>query len=185
MGVYASDDRPVGIPAGATFFNTSNDNLSLETYDGAGWNSARQIYVVPETASPSGAKTVRSVNMASSRTLAWVESMTWTSATEIKWTLAASGKDSVINLVMGDGTTVQNKTYNITGTYFQLPADSDLFASGTGVVRLAQIAVASLPSAATKTAGAMVYVTDEAGGAIPAFSDGTNWRRVSDRAVVS
>jgi hypothetical protein len=31
----------------------------------------------------------------------------------------------------------------------------------------------------------MIYVSDEAGGAIPAFSDGTNWRRVTDRAVVS
>jgi len=34
-------------------------------------------------------------------------------------------------------------------------------------------------------AGALLYVTDEAGGAVMAFSDGTNWRRVTDRAVVS
>jgi hypothetical protein len=33
--------------------------------------------------------------------------------------------------------------------------------------------------------GAMVFCTDETGGAIPAFYDGTNWRRVSDRAIVS
>jgi hypothetical protein len=33
--------------------------------------------------------------------------------------------------------------------------------------------------------GAMVFCTDESGGAIPAFYDGTNWRRVSDRAIVS
>ena len=31
----------------------------------------------------------------------------------------------------------------------------------------------------------LIYVSDEVGGAIPAFSDGTNWRRVSDRAIVS
>ena len=49
---------------------------------------------------------------------------------------------------------------------------------------LAQSDVASLPAASGYT-GAMVYVTDEAGGAVPAFSDGTNWRRVTDRAVVS
>jgi len=30
-----------------------------------------------------------------------------------------------------------------------------------------------------------VFITDEAGGAILCFSDGTNWRRVTDRAVVS
>ncbi len=45
-------------------------------------------------------------------------------------------------------------------------------------------AVAALPSAALWT-GAMVFVSNEAGGAVPAFSDGTNWRRVTDRAVVS
>ena len=33
--------------------------------------------------------------------------------------------------------------------------------------------------------GAMVFCTDESGGAIPAFYDGTNWRRVSDRSIVS
>jgi hypothetical protein len=28
-------------------------------------------------------------------------------------------------------------------------------------------------------------VTDESGGAVPAFDDGTNWRRVTDRTIVS
>lgn len=41
--------------------------------------------------------------------------------------------------------------------------------------------VATLPSAAT--AGQWIYVSDETGGAVPAFSDGTNWRRVTDRAI--
>ena len=31
----------------------------------------------------------------------------------------------------------------------------------------------------------MIYVSDESGGAVPAFSDGSDWRRVSDRAVIS
>jgi hypothetical protein len=43
--------------------------------------------------------------------------------------------------------------------------------------------VSSLPTAAT--AAQFVYVTNDAGGPVPAFSDGTNWRRVTDRAVVS
>jgi hypothetical protein len=41
----------------------------------------------------------------------------------------------------------------------------------------------TLPSAGI--AGAMIYVTNETGGAVPAFADGTNWRRVTDRAIVS
>ena len=44
--------------------------------------------------------------------------------------------------------------------------------------------VGTLPSAAGNQ-GAIIYVTDETGGAVPAFSDGTDWRRVTDRAVVS
>lgn len=43
--------------------------------------------------------------------------------------------------------------------------------------------VAGLPAATT--AAQIVYVSNETGGAVLAFSDGTNWRRVTDRAVVS
>lgn len=44
--------------------------------------------------------------------------------------------------------------------------------------------VATLPSAAANL-GATIYVTDETGGAVPAASDGTNWRRVTDDTVVA
>lgn len=44
--------------------------------------------------------------------------------------------------------------------------------------------VSTLPTAATYPRG-LIYVSNEAGGATLAFSDGTNWRRVQDRAVVS
>ena len=44
--------------------------------------------------------------------------------------------------------------------------------------------VAGVPSAATYARG-LIYVSDESGGAVLAFSDGTNWRRVTDRAIVS
>jgi len=37
----------------------------------------------------------------------------------------------------------------------------------------------------TDPAGQMLFVTDETGGSVPAFSDGTNWRRVTDRQIVS
>ena len=42
--------------------------------------------------------------------------------------------------------------------------------------------VAGLPSVST---GGLIYVSDETSGATMAFSDGTNWRRVQDRAIVS
>jgi Protein of unknown function (DUF2793) len=44
--------------------------------------------------------------------------------------------------------------------------------------------VATLPSAATFING-MIIVSNETGGLTPAFSDGTNWRRVADRAIVA
>jgi hypothetical protein len=43
--------------------------------------------------------------------------------------------------------------------------------------------VASLPSAAQP--GQMIYVSDETGGSVMAFSDGSNWRRITDRTIVS
>jgi hypothetical protein len=53
-----------------------------------------------------------------------------------------------------------------------------------GPVVFSSYAKASLPTASSYTGG-MVYVTDDAGGAVPAFSDGTNWRRVTDRAIIA
>lgn len=49
---------------------------------------------------------------------------------------------------------------------------------------LASYSVASLPVASLYL-GHIIFVSDESGGATIAFSDGTNWRRVQDRNVVS
>ena len=43
--------------------------------------------------------------------------------------------------------------------------------------------VATLPAAGV--AGGLIYVSNETGGAVPAFSDATDWRRVTDRAIVA
>ncbi len=51
------------------------------------------------------------------------------------------------------------------------------------VLQLVRIPVANLPSKGQD--GLLVFVPDEDGGAVPAFSDGSDWRRVTDRAVVS
>ena len=60
--------------------------------------------------------------------------------------------------------------------------------SATGLIYpdqfvLPTFTVSTLPSAITPAQ--MIYVSDESGGATVAFSDGTNWRRVQDRAIVS
>ncbi len=51
--------------------------------------------------------------------------------------------------------------------------------------KLPSHAVAGLPDATVVGAGAMAFCTDESGGAVPVFSDGSDWRRVTDRAVAS
>ena len=53
----------------------------------------------------------------------------------------------------------------------------------SGPVGVGSTTVSGLPSASP--AARIVYVSDESGGAVLAFSDGSNWRRVTDRAVVS
>ncbi len=52
------------------------------------------------------------------------------------------------------------------------------------VLELADIPASSFDPVVIGRA-AFVYVSDETGGAQMAFSDGTNWRRFTDRAIVS
>jgi len=58
------------------------------------------------------------------------------------------------------------------------------FLTGDRPIKLHEVTVATLPPA-DENLSAIIYVSDEVGGAIVAFSDGSDWRRVSDRAVVS
>ncbi|WP_397544791.1 hypothetical protein, partial [Roseovarius salis] len=54
-----------------------------------------------------------------------------------------------------------------------------------GPARVKSYTVATAPSASSAGEGAIIFVSDEAGGAVLAFSDGTDWRRVTDRAAIS
>jgi hypothetical protein len=65
-----------------------------------------------------------------------------------------------------------------------LQVNNDGSAQYIGPFGLVGYTVGTLP-AASSYAQALVYVSDETGGPVPAFSDGTNWRRVTDRAIVS
>ncbi|MGH1352200.1 MAG: DUF2793 domain-containing protein [Methyloligellaceae bacterium] len=48
---------------------------------------------------------------------------------------------------------------------------------------LPQISKNSLPS--PSPAGKLIYVSDATGGSTPAFSDGTDWKRISDNSIVN
>jgi hypothetical protein len=59
----------------------------------------------------------------------------------------------------------------------------------SGIHRVREYTVANLPAASDfdplNGGAALIYVSDETGGAVLAFSDGTNWRRVTDRVIVA
>jgi hypothetical protein len=63
---------------------------------------------------------------------------------------------------------------------------------GEGPLLLQGYSVAALPdvakygfSGSTNPFSSLIFIYDEIGGPTLAFSDGTNWRRVQDRAIVS
>lgn len=101
--------------------------------------------------------------------------------------MGTAGTDSFSFKVSADGTTWT--------TALAIAADGRIGIGGVtsptvalhaaGPVRVASYTVSGLPGAAASGAGAIAHVSNEAGGAVLAFSDGTSWRRVTDRAVVS
>jgi hypothetical protein len=101
-------------------------------------------------------------------------------------TLGAFGADGEFGLVtdsvlisedLGDLASTNSTTYDL-GT---LVAAAGLIYPDQLV--LPSYTVSTLPSAGV--AAQLIYISNETGGAVLAFSDGTNWRRVTDRAIVS
>jgi hypothetical protein len=54
----------------------------------------------------------------------------------------------------------------------------------TAAAVMTPLLVAEMPAAADRPY-TWIFVTNASGGAIPAFSDGTNWRRADTRAIVT
>lgn len=50
---------------------------------------------------------------------------------------------------------------------------------------LAVYTAATLPPVPVVQSPGLIFVSDEIGGPVPAFSDGVNWRRCTDRVIVS
>lgn len=94
---------------------------------------------------------------------------------------------------VGTGNNVSHIVVDKTGRTLMgvtLPTDNGVDAlqvagtiKATTRYNLPSYTVATLPAATG--AGGLIYVSDETGGAVPAFSDGTNWRRVTDRTIVA
>lgn len=99
-----------------------------------------------------------------------------------------------LEIFRGDGTSarahvLQGKTFSILdqqGYKVKVGANATPVCAldVEGAVRVASYTVATVPSAAAG-AGQIIFVSNESGGAVLAFSDGTAWRRVTDRAAIS
>lgn len=81
---------------------------------------------------------------------------------------------------------VENGIVNVSDewqTYFDdLDFSIDLFLGNS--LAIPQYTVGTVPTASDNTLG-LIGVTDEVGGATPAWSDGTDWLRFSDGAVIT
>ncbi len=86
------------------------------------------------------------------------------------------------SLQTGNYFEITSKHFGATvGDVLKVTADKKIEFGGT--VRLQSYTIATLPPAID--AGAMIFVTDEVGGAVMAFCDGSNWLRCTDRTIVS
>lgn len=78
-------------------------------------------------------------------------------------------------------------SHAVNGTIFVRSTPIDEHGNVTSDIptKVKSYTVAGAPSASGFGAGTIIYVSNESGGAVLAFSDGTNWRRVTDRAIIS
>ena len=79
---------------------------------------------------------------------------------------------------------VRALTFTFQGILNILNSIADQMNAPTEPVLLPTYLKAALPDAAANING-MIIVSNDVGGLTPAFSDGTNWRRTADRAVIS
>ena len=96
-----------------------------------------------------------------------------------------SQDSSVINVL--DGLNVSGALTAATVSTTNINSSSTVSAEHltlTGLLTLGKRTVAQL-ILLTPDTGTMAYCTDETGGAQPVFYDGTNWRRMTDRIIIS
>lgn len=74
--------------------------------------------------------------------------------------------------------------YGIESTFGDIPSTSSLTFVGSYPI-LESYSVVGAPNPVSAGAGALIFVSNESGGATIAFSDGANWRRVTDNAVIT
>lgn len=166
-------DYSLGYSAGKMWAQLANTSANLEVY-----GAATLAHTLKGSGLADHVGTVRSQGATTPGSGAGVE---------VRYGGAAAGVGDIIAYDRGAGA---YKDFRINGLTVQVRANDTLALTASPTALTAALpmgfksyTVATLPAATT--AGQMIYVSDESGGAVMAFSDGTNWRRVTDRAIVS
>lgn len=186
---------------GAAITYASGLGIKSDAYDGGVFSDATYQYFGKYS-------TARGLKIAhADGTASFTDAVTMASTLAVNDTLTATRSGSNIIAMIADASDFQiglkrpgnddwylrNEIGNVFGVHLNGTGDI-ITASATGVaiagsltaserINSPSYTVGTLPAAGV--AGGQVYVSNESGGAVLAFSDGTNWRRVTDRAVVS
>ena len=166
--------------------NVSGGNILGNGYNLTGINTFSSIAVT-------GANTVVADSIADTLTLVAGTGITIvTDSTTDTITIAAASSGSEIFVdgadfgTIEEAVTITDDLGLITETLSSQADLGEIVISGVfypNQLVLPSVTVSTLPSATIPAQ--MIYVSNESGGAVPAFSDGTNWRRVTDRAIVT
>lgn len=181
MGLYQLGSTGGGTPGDDSISNTQLANMAQATIKGrqAGAGTGD-----PEDLSASQARTALGLGTTDSPTFANVSTSSNGHITVL---------DSGAFRITGTGTT-NHIAFSGVGNWYGQVAMFELnrgivatfgpFCSFSTPVQIPSFTVSTVPSVASYVR-CIIYVTDESGGATLAFCDGTNWRRVTDRAIIS
>lgn len=159
---------------------TAADTGALRTLGGlsvskAGWfgttlSVASNLFAVDATGRVDGAQAVFTGNcrVGTSAAFLWSNSISLVAVNTSTMRLADIGSNSV------DFAVGASNALSVNGAF-----------TAAGYLKSGSYTVATVPSPVTAGPGAHIYVSNEAGGAVAADSDGTDWRRTTDRAIIS
>ena len=99
--------------------------------------------------------------------------------------IASGSGNTIIGGITGLPSSLSNTVMIGANSQVRLKINDQGHADFGGALAPKSYTVSVMPAANSVEAGAMIFVSDEIGGPVPAFSDGTNWRRMTDRAVVA
>lgn len=145
-----------------------------------------QVFSIAEATSPVSSDDMEGMNTAVDRVIVFADNLpAYLSSADVKTHAVLYGGESQQTqgnkLIRVRSAEIWSRLLNASPLQSQVPAPVP---PAWVSVSLLSYTVATVPTASGLT-GAMIYITDEVGGAIPAFSDGTNWRRVTDRAIIT